>query len=278
MGIHTGPEHHTIEDGSFAAATSTLPVLQYYPARGRAEPIRLVLSYVQQPWFETPPAGILKIVTIMHSELDGYPFRQVPRFVDEVHGDVDLVQTQAILRHLARKYDLYGGGCLVAAGRVDMLLDAVAELRHKIRVVVVDEGLSPDARQRYTDTVLAPRDQLKTCAMQGPGLYCLEHVLAGRRYSEGEDGWMVGDRPTVVDFAAFDLVDLNLESFGEVVRERFPHLVAHHGRVAQLPGIAAYLSSASRHAITWPVHWLAQRQLQQKTAQEQTAQGRDPEQ
>lgn len=43
-------------------------------------------------------------------------------------------------------------------------------------------------------------------------------------------------------------------------------------------GIAAYLSSASRHAITWPVHWLAQRQLQQKTAQEQTAQGRDPEQ
>lgn len=37
--------------------------------------VRLVLSYVQQPWFETPPAGILKIVTIMHSELDGYPFR-----------------------------------------------------------------------------------------------------------------------------------------------------------------------------------------------------------
>lgn len=31
-------------------------------------------------------------------------------------------------------------------------------------------------------------------------------------------------------------MDLNLESFGEVVRERFPHLVAHHGRVAQLPG------------------------------------------
>ncbi len=38
-------------------------------------PVRLVLSYVQQPWFETPPASILKIVTIMHGELDGYPFR-----------------------------------------------------------------------------------------------------------------------------------------------------------------------------------------------------------
>ena len=38
--------------------------------------------------------------------------RQLPRFIDEVHGEVDLVQGGAILRHLARKY----GACTAAGG------------------------------------------------------------------------------------------------------------------------------------------------------------------
>ncbi len=66
MGIHTGPEHHTIEDGSFAAATYTLPVLQYYPARGRAEPIRYVeeaegegAAGQARPWCRAEPIRCL---------------------------------------------------------------------------------------------------------------------------------------------------------------------------------------------------------------------------
>lgn len=41
---------------------------------------------------------------MLRAELDGYTFRQLPRFVDEVNGKIDAVQLGAILRHLGRKY------------------------------------------------------------------------------------------------------------------------------------------------------------------------------
>lgn len=49
---------------------------------------RLTLSLVRQPWFE-PPAGPL--AAVVRCQLDSYPFRQMPRYVEE--GNVDLVQS-----------------------------------------------------------------------------------------------------------------------------------------------------------------------------------------
>ena len=46
MTIHKTNKPRVAEDGEYATATSTLPVLQYYPARGRAEPIRCVSACV----------------------------------------------------------------------------------------------------------------------------------------------------------------------------------------------------------------------------------------
>jgi hypothetical protein len=111
-----------------AAATSDVAVLHYFPARGRAEPIRwveldaiclkhrarrpgarqlhtrahtlplspsaracacrLAMALVGQPWFEPP---IEPLAAVMRRQLDSYPFRQLPRYVEE--GDVDLVQS-----------------------------------------------------------------------------------------------------------------------------------------------------------------------------------------
>ncbi|EFJ45062.1 hypothetical protein VOLCADRAFT_94521 [Volvox carteri f. nagariensis] len=232
-GIHRGAAPHIAEDGSFAASTSKLPVLQYFPCRGRAEPIRLVLSYVRQPWFETPPASVRDIYLIMHKEFDGYPFRQLPRFIDEVHGDVDLVQSGAILRHLGKKYDLYGKD-IIQAGRVDMVLEAVSELRAKLREVVVVRQLEGSAVQQYIDTVMAPAEKLKVSSMQGPGLASLEYLLAKTRFSTA--GWLVGEGPSLADFVVFDLVDLHLAQgeLAEPLRNRFPALQAHHSRVAEL--------------------------------------------
>ncbi|KAG2449807.1 hypothetical protein HYH02_005330 [Chlamydomonas schloesseri] len=258
MTIHKGNRPLVAEEGEFAAATSTLPVLQYYPARGRAEPIRLVLAFAGQAWFEPPPDSIRQIQAIQRLEWDGYPFRQLPRFIDEVQGEVDLVQAGAILRHLARKHDLYGGqpGDLVAAARVDMMLDGVAELRAKLREVVVVQQLADAAVAQYCGSVLAPEQQLKEHDMMGPGLASLEYVLANSRFSAA--GWFVGPLPSVVDFAAFDLVDLHLAQpqLEGPVRERFPRLVEHHTRVAGLAGVREYLASDSRHAVVWPVDWI----------------------
>ncbi|KXZ51896.1 hypothetical protein GPECTOR_11g33 [Gonium pectorale] len=259
--IHRGPEHAVAEEGSFAASTSDLPVLQYYPCRGRAEPIRnmLVLSYVGQPWFEPPLESIRKIQSIMRREFDGYPFRRgrglsrLPRFIDGAHGEVDLVQSGAILRHLGRTYDLYGKD-LVQAGRVDMLLDAAAELRAKLRELVVDAGLAESACVAYGESVLAGEEVLRGSGMQGPGLASLEYPLARQRYSSS--GWLVGEAPSLADFAVFDLVDLHLGLFPDLVGGRFPALAAHHAKVAALPGVAEYLASDSRHPAAWAVQWI----------------------
>jgi glutathione S-transferase len=149
MSIHRNSALHVAEEGEFGAATSTLPVLQYYPVRGRAEPIRcglhevlhellrlggsptvqarlawlpaarqlqraipaphaccrLTLAYQRQAWYEPP---VEPIDAIKRRQLDGYPFRQLPRFIDEGHGEVDLVQS-LVGRWLAGLGA--GGGC-----------------------------------------------------------------------------------------------------------------------------------------------------------------------
>lgn len=46
------------------------------------------MALVGQPWFEPP---IEPLAAVMRRQLDSYPFRQLPRYVEE--GDVDLVQS-----------------------------------------------------------------------------------------------------------------------------------------------------------------------------------------
>ncbi|KAG2435103.1 hypothetical protein HXX76_007188 [Chlamydomonas incerta] len=103
---------------------------------------RLVLAFASQSWFAD---SIRQIQAIQRREWDGYPFRQLPCFIDKVHGEVDLVQAGAILRHLARSTTCTAV-TLGTAARVDMMLDAVAELRGKLRDVVVVQRLGEGGR------------------------------------------------------------------------------------------------------------------------------------
>ncbi|WIA16837.1 hypothetical protein OEZ85_013773 [Tetradesmus obliquus] len=173
---HPPEEHWVAQEGAFSAATSNVPVLHYYPVRGRAEPIRLVLALMQQPWFEPP---VEPLHALVRRDLDSFPFRQMPRFVDEVNAKIDLVQSMAILRHLGRKYKLYGSGDLEDSAAIDMVLDAVSELREKLKNVWVVSKMEPGAVQRYTSSVLAPEAELLASKEPGPGLACLERLLAG---------------------------------------------------------------------------------------------------
>jgi hypothetical protein len=49
---------------------------------------RLALALVRQPWFEPP---IEPLAAVMRRQLDSYPYRQLPRYVEE--GGIDLVQS-----------------------------------------------------------------------------------------------------------------------------------------------------------------------------------------
>lgn len=74
---------------------------------------RLCLAYQHIEWFEPPidlaGEGDAPLERVYRCQLDGYPFRQLPRYVD---GDVDIVGSMAILRHLGRKHGVLLGACI----------------------------------------------------------------------------------------------------------------------------------------------------------------------
>ncbi|KAI8471030.1 MAG: hypothetical protein J3K34DRAFT_418797 [Monoraphidium minutum] len=260
-------EGHTFvaEEGAYSASTSNLPVLQYFPARGRAEPIRLALAYAQQEWFEPPVAPILQL---LRRQLDGYTFRQLPRYIDAPNGKIDIVQSMAILRHVARKHGLYGGDEEDAA-RVDMVVDGVQDLRAKLKAYWFQRD-APGAADDYISTVLAREDDLAApgCPLKGPGLACLERLAA----DGAEDGPWLGGCPklTIADITVFDLFDSHLAAAPPVAaaaRERFPWLAAHHRRVAAQLGIKEYLASDNRHAHIFADDWRREQQQRQEREQ-----------
>jgi len=63
----------------------------------------------------------------MKADLEHYPCAQCPRFKDE---DVDMVQSNSIMRHIGRKHGMYGTG-LAEAAQIDMILDAVESIKGK---------------------------------------------------------------------------------------------------------------------------------------------------
>ncbi|GIL71694.1 hypothetical protein Vretifemale_2215 [Volvox reticuliferus] len=114
------------------------------------------------------------------------------------------------------------------------------------QALVVERQMEDSAVQQYLSTVMATEEELKVSRMQGPGLASLEYLLARRRFSDA--GWVVGEGPSVADFAVFDLVDLHLVQgqLAKPLRNRFPALEAHHTRVAELPGETSSLRRERR--------------------------------
>lgn len=266
------------QEGAYSASTSHLPVLQYFPARGRAEPIRLALAYAQQEWFEP---DVNPILPIMRKQLDGYTFRQLPRYIDEVNSKVDLVQSMAILRHIARKFQLYGVD-EEETSFIDMVIDGVQDLRAKLKAFWFSRA-SPGTADLYISTILVPEEAVKGAPAPsgaspgaeagagrsdgpapGPVLACLERLA---RDIPEEGPWLGGSsRLTVADVCVFDLVDMHMAApeLAGVVKERFPALVAHHRRVAGQAGIKEYLVSKNRHAHVFADEWREWRRAQQE--------------
>ncbi|KIZ02945.1 hypothetical protein MNEG_5012 [Monoraphidium neglectum] len=237
--LHEDGHTFVAEEGPYSASTSNLPVLQ------RA-------GGAHTEWFE-PPVG--PILPLLRRQLDGYTFRQLPRFIDEVNGKIDIVQSMAILRHVARKFSLYGGDEEESAF-VDMVVEGVQDLRAKLKAYWVNKG-APNATADYVATSLASESDVVSegFPLKGPGLACLERLAV----DNADDGpWLGGcSKLTIADITAFDLVDIHLAlpDLSGVVKKRFPALVAHHRRVAGHAGIKEYLASDNRHQYIFADDW-----------------------
>lgn len=204
------------------------PVVDYFPLRGRGEPIRLCLA-VKGIEFEN------KITDYQAMKSDGtaYPFGQVPRYYD---GEVDLVQSNAIVRHLARKHNLYGTTepehCTV-----DVVMEAVEGLRQKYGDLIYKDQLAADKKQEYWK-LHGDKDNMGTRNGGAHLAYFLKFL--------SPSGFVCPSGVSSADVCLFDIVDLHNRIFPEEMKATYPELLAHHTRFSEIPGVKAYLSSTQR--------------------------------
>ncbi|XP_067833002.1 glutathione S-transferase P-like [Heptranchias perlo] len=106
--------------------------ITYFPVRGRCSAMRMLMADQGATWTEE--------VVKMENWLDGplkksCAFGQLPKFQD---GDFELFQSNAILRYLGRKHDLYGKD-LKEATLIDMVNDGVEDQRLKYAILIYKE-------------------------------------------------------------------------------------------------------------------------------------------
>lgn len=144
-------------------------------------------------------------------------FGQLPVLQD---GDFELVQSNAILRYLARKHGLYGENDREAA-LIDMINDQQEDLR--VAYVRLIYNQYETGKQAYIESL--PNR-----------LALLETILS--KNNDG-NGFLVGDKISFVDYTVFDLLDIHL-ILAPGCLDKFPKLKAFHGRMADREKIASY--------------------------------------
>ncbi len=214
------------------------PTLIYFPGRGRAEVIRLVLAEAGVEWDEhhvgrgTPPVHGRPTDLAELKASGALPFGAVP--VWEEPG-LRLAQSAAIAAHLARRHGLYGASPLDAA-RCDELLGCVEDVRGELRKLYVAPADGRAAVRAALLSTVLPR-----------WLGDLERHL---RPGLDATGFAVGASLTVADLALWYLLEsIRDNGFGAAL-DGCPALAAFASRIAARPRIAAYLSSSRRPAFT----------------------------
>ncbi len=218
--------------------------LFYWPSiQGRGEFVRLALEEAGADYLDVARkrgrgVGVAAMMALME-DLERPPF--APPFLRA--GKSVVAQTANILQYLGPRLGL---APRAEAGRlwahqlqltVEDFVATIHDTHHPIAAGLYYHQQKPEARRRaqYFIAERAPKF-----------LHYFERVLSrnpsGRRY-------MVGRGLSYVDLSMFQLVAGLRYAFPETLKRlepKLPNLVALHERVAQRPGIAAYLASARR--------------------------------
>jgi glutathione S-transferase len=174
----------------------------------------------------------------MKADKNGFPCGQVPRFQDD---DVDMVQSNAIIRHLARKHDLYGAD-LKEQALVDQILETVESIKQKYLALIYEDQLSNEAKDAYFKARI---DVAGAEGRNGGAHFAYLDCMLKKMQNGG--AFVLGSNSSVADIMLFDIVDMHLRIYGDEFKGAWPALAAHHDAVAALPSVAAYLASDRRH-------------------------------
>jgi len=204
--------------------------LTYWPKRGRAEQVRLILSLLGLEWEErnfdqdSPEHHAMQAL----GPAGGLMFASVPLLED---GDFGLVQGPVILGYLARRQGLVDPTDLQSSSRADAIAWGAEDLRMAYFLLF---GMGAERKQR---TFLTGRFRQRW-------LPAFEGLLA----LNSNDRFFVGDGFTQADVAVWDVLD-SLVTWVPGSREAIsehPRVHAWFEAFASEPRIAAYLASSRR--------------------------------
>ncbi|KAL4226000.1 Glutathione S-transferase Mu 3 [Mactra antiquata] len=200
-----------------------IPELGYWKIRGLAAPIRLLLTYAGKEFKDTQyecgdapdyNRDAWNSVKPKYGEFLDFP--NLPYYID---GDVKITQSNAILKHIARKYQL-DGETEKEKALVDMLLDQAMDLRNGI----VRLCYNPD----YENLKVAYFESLP------PNLALYEKRLS-------KSTWFAGEKVTVADFPFYELLD-QLTRMKPDVLSAYPKTTEFLSRFRELKNVKEYLA------------------------------------
>jgi len=197
------------------------PVLHYFNGRGKAEGIRLMLAAAGVQFTEAP--FIKEFSQMEKLRKDGsLLFQQIPLL--EIDGK-KLVQSHAILRYIARKYNLYGKNDDEKV-QIDILTEGTRDflgffaLFSKMDDAKVLDDIRKKALPRYMPV--------------------FEKII-----SESKSGYLVGDVLSMADVCLLEILLHIPERIPEGF-DGYPKLKEYMIRISSLPTIAAFLKGTQR--------------------------------
>jgi len=212
------------------------PQFGYWQCQGIGQPARMMLKYNNETHEDTVYDFHAKEGTKTHWPSQkfkmGLPFPNIPFYID---GNIKLSQSGAILRHLGKKYKMYGANDNEAS-IIDMLLDLSADLRL---------GL---AKQAYSQPDFE-KMRKEMIEKNVPVFKQVSEFLQSKKF-------LMGDSITIADFPIYDALKWHLAMEKDILSE-FGNLLDYIKRFEDDPKIKAFLSSdkAFKGFFSIKAHW-----------------------
>ena len=202
------------------------PILGYWHIRGLAQPLRLLLAYTgtdfEDKRYQCGPAPDYSR-EVWFKEKFNLGLGEWPGLPYLIDGDTKVVETNAIFRYIARKYDKD------LCGKTDeekMNCDMMEMIVYDLRNGFVRLCYNPN----FDSMRAAYVKELKETKLP--------------RFSRFLDKktWLCGDTLTYPDFHLYEMLDQHL-LFEPSCLDGLDNLKAYHKRFAELPAIKAYIQS-----------------------------------
>jgi glutathione S-transferase len=218
--------------------------LLYFDIAGKAEPLRLAAAYADVALTDTRFGSRDEFEA--KKAAGELAFGQVPALRVGSRGNLLLVQSNAILRYIARlapESGLYPADDAVLAAQVDALLDQEADLRQGLTCSIYQERFGfGSLGGQGTDATNAVR-----AALNGDVLP--RHLGNFERIAAASGtGWLVGTAgPTIADFVVAlsveGLASGKIDGISAEILAPYPALLALIAKVKALPSTVAWYAA-----------------------------------